>query len=801
MPEPLGVIKNVLELERSKNFTNSSVSGGMENFINYLNKPEVKAIIRPENITTLSLFFSSYAMLTLDQREYLVNELLTQLDSLPSSDLCLDAKILNKNTQSKESPHQSHTQTRQDPALYASIKSLHGIGERNSKILKKLGIAKIIDLLRYYPRRYQDFSHLKTIDRISYGEELSIIGTISRDVLTRDSRSKKLKIIETAINDGTGTLRLIWFNKPYLQNQLHKGMPVVVSGKIDTYRGRLIMNNPEWEPLDRRQLHTNRIVPIYPLTAGITQRQLRNLIGYNLNPWVGRIKEYLPEKILSAEKLISINQALKQIHFPDSINQLNQAKRRFAFEEIFFLQLGVFIQKLCWVEAEAKQFSLQNNDLKRLEQSLPYKLTDAQNRAVNEILEDLRSGKPMNRLLQGDVGSGKTVVARYAIEAVIKNGAQAAVMAQTSILAEQHFKTLSALMANASSLNNEEMALLTGDTSTKERKLILEKLASGIIKLIIGTHALLEDPVVFNDLQLAVIDEQHRFGVQQRNKLREKGVSPHLLVMTATPIPRSLAMTIYGDLDVSIIDEMPEGRKPIETRLIHPFDRQLAYDLIRDQIKRGFQAFIIYPMVEIENGSEDFTAAVNERERLAKEVFPDLNIALVHGKMRPSEKEGVMRDFRDGKYDILVATTVIEVGVDIPNVTVILIESANQFGLAQLHQMRGRVGRNSEYSYCLLVPNTEDAIENARLSAMIESNDGFELADIDLKLRGPGEFLGTRQSGYLALRFASLTDIQMIEQCRNYVKEIIDDDPFLKKEGNLLLAEELKLRWPEINLN
>lgn len=800
MPGPLDVLRNVLELEKRKDYNDTSVSGGLANFVSFLTRPEITSSFTQKNIDTLKALFLAYNGLDHGSRIEAVDQLLAWLED-PREEFALPNSWgkASPTKQSKSADQPSNS--KQDPALYASVQSIRGIGERNISLFRKMGIVRIIDLLRYYPRRYQDFSNLKTIDQVQYGDELSIIGSISQDVFVRDSKSGKLKIIETAISDGTGTLRLNWFNKPFLRNQLHKGMPVVVSGKVDTYLGRLVMTSPEWEPLESNQLHTNRIVPIYPLTTGISQRQLRNLIGRNLEAWVKRIKEYLSDDILKAEDLPVIQESLRQIHFPDAMEHLDRSRKRFAFEEIFFLQLGVLVQKRNWVELTARIFDLPDKVINEINNSLPYDLTRAQKRAIGEIFDDLSSGRPMNRLLQGDVGAGKTIIARYAMEAMIHNHAQSAVMAPTSILAEQHYKTLSSLMVGSGSIDQSEIALLIGDTPVKDREAILEGLSTGKIKVIIGTHALLEDPVVFHDLQLAVIDEQHRFGVQQRKTLREKGDSPHLLVMTATPIPRSLAMTVYGDLDVTVIDELPAGRKPVKTILLHPEEREKAYNMIRDQIQRGFQAFIIYPMVELEKGGEDFTAAVNEHKRLSKNVFPDLNVGLIHGQMRPSDKDAIMQQFRAGEFKILVSTTVIEVGVDIPNATLVVIEGANQFGLAQLHQIRGRVGRNSEESYCLLIPNEEDELENERLSAMVRTNDGFELADIDLKLRGPGEFLGTRQSGYLAMRFANLTDLPTIERCRKYVKQIFDQDPALQKPNNILLAEELKNRWPEIKLN
>ena len=688
----------------------------------------------------------------------------------------------------------------QDKALYADIQSIIGIGQKNSKLYNKLGIFTVYDLLRYYPRRYQDYSQLKPINKLNFGDELTVIGTITQELATRTSKNKRLKLTEAVISDGSGSVRIIWFNKPFLSKQLYRGVSIVVSGKVDVYLGRLVLNNPEWELLDQEQLHTNRIVPVYPLTAGISQKMLRKTINRNLSFWSKRVKEYLPENILTEEKLPNISEAITQIHFPENDANLSFAKKRLAFEEIFFLQLGVIIQKRDWIKSAAKKYSLSEKDKEKITLSLPYKLTNAQEKAISDITADLMLGNPMNRLLQGDVGSGKTIVARFAIEAVISNGAQAAVLAPTSILAEQHFRTLSALLIASGSAKADEVALLIGSTPLKERKVLFESLSSGKTKVIIGTHALLEDPVIFNNLQLAVIDEQHRFGVDQRNQLKQKGSSPHLLVMTATPIPRSLALTIYGDLDVSVIDEMPVGRLPVETHLLQPGERKKAYELIRSQIKNGFQAFIVYPLIEGED-EEDFTAAVNEYERLSTTIFPDLKIGLMHGKLKPAEKDKVMQAFRDQEYDILVSTTVIEVGVDIPNAVIVLIEGADHFGLAQLHQIRGRVGRNSDKSYCLLIPEDESGIENERLQAMVRSNNGFELADLDLKYRGPGEFLGTRQSGFVPLRFANITDLPMIERCRGQAQKIFQEDPDLDHPQYQLLYQELKLHWPQIKIN
>ncbi len=799
MPGEIDILRNVLELEKKKNFNNTAVTGGLKNFTSYLDKVSGKDHISSDMVKKMSEVFIQYSDLSHENRELAINDLLSLIAnfSKPDSDRPVFSSRLKETGMDIV---EQVTSISQDKALYADVKSIIGIGPNNSNLYNKLGIHTVYDLLRYYPRRYQDYSHLKPINKLNFRDELTVIGTIAQEITTRSSKNKRLKISETIISDGTGSVRIIWFNKPFLSKQLHNGLSIAVSGKIDMYLGRLVLNNPEWELLDQEQVNTNRIVPIYSLTAGISQKMLRKTINRNLTFWSKRVKEYLPDAIISEEKLPYISKAINQIHFPENEETLTCAKKRFAFEEIFFLQLGVIIQKKDWIKATAKKYALSDENKRKIILTLPYTLTNAQKKAISDITSDLMLGNPMNRLLQGDVGSGKTIVARFAIEAIISNSAQAAVLAPTSILAEQHFRTLSSLLTASGSANSDEVALLIGSTPQKERKILLDRLSSGKIKVVIGTHALLEDPVIFHNLQLAVIDEQHRFGVEQRNTLKQKGTSPHLLVMTATPIPRSLALTIYGDLDVSVIDEMPVGRQPVETHLLQPGERKKAYDLIRAQIKNGFQAFIVYPLIEGED-DEDYTAAVNEYERLSKKVFPDLKLGLMHGNLKPTEKDRIMQAFRDREYDILVSTTVIEVGVDIPNAVIVLIEGANHFGLAQLHQIRGRVGRNSDQSFCILIPEDESGIENERLQAMVRFNDGFELADLDLKYRGPGEFLGTRQSGFVTLRYANITDLPMIERCRKQAQKIIQNDPELKMPEYQLLYQELKLHWPQIKIN
>ncbi len=499
-----------------------------------------------------------------------------------------------------------------------------------------------------------------------------------------------------------------------------------------------------------------------------------------------------------------------QTHFPDSWDDLKIARQRLAFEEIFLLQLGVLSQKRAWQERSAQTFEVSPNWLQVQYDRLPYMLTGAQQRAIQDITRDLAVGKPMNRLLQGDVGSGKTVVAALAISIVTLHGAQAALMAPTSILAEQHYNNLLKVIAGidlethldptsedtlpAPAMRPEEIRLMIGATPEPEKQQIRADLANGNIKLVIGTHALIEEQVIFANLQLIIIDEQHRFGVEQRAALRSKGDNPHLLVMTATPIPRSLALTVYGDLDISVMDEMPPGRQAAATFVVLPRERERAYALISSQIEQGRQAFIIYPLIE-EGENNDVKAAVAEYTRLQSEYFPKLKLGLLHGRMRPEEKDAVMAGFRDGQYHILVSTSVVEVGVDVPNATVMVIEGANRFGLAQLHQLRGRVGRGAEKSYCLLIPDRPDAAENERLQVMTETNDGFVLAERDLEQRGAGQFLGTRQSGFSELKMANLTDVHLIEKARRSAQILFEQDSDLSRPENELLKAVFERAW------
>ncbi len=676
--------------------------------------------------------------------------------------------------------------------LDASVTVLSGVSSVRASRLKALGVRTIRDLIHHYPHRYEDFSRLVTINHLEYGELTSVLGTVW-SVSHRKTRAGR-DIFQAILSDHTGTLQVTWFNQPYLERRIKPGMQLLVSGKVDQYLGRLTMNAPQWEIVGRGDLKNARIQPVYPVCEGITQRWLRGLIERTLRAWAERIPDPLPEPLREAHGLLPLARALWGIHFPESQEHLRAARRRLAFEEMLYLQLGLLRQRLVWQSQVGRRISAEPERLSALMRALPYELTGAQQRSLREMLQDLESGTPMNRLLQGDVGAGKTVVAALLMTVVADAGFQAALMAPTEILAEQHYRSLSRLFASFPE-PRPATALLTGSVTGVEREAVYQGLADGSIQVVVGTQALIQEAVRFHNLALAVIDEQHRFGVAQRGLLRAKGQSPHVLVMTATPIPRSLALTVWGHMDVSVLDEMPPGRQPIRTRVLRPLERERAYAFIRNQIRAGRQAFIIYPLVE-ESEKIEARAATEEYERLQREVFPDLRLGLLHGRLRSEEKDMVMSRFVAGEIDILVATSVVEVGVDVPNATVLLIDGADRFGLAQLHQFRGRVGRGEHQSYCLLLAADnagEEALE--RLRAVEATNDGFELAEKDLQMRGPGEFLGTQQSGFPELPLADFTDLRLLHEVRNVASDLLAEDPELERPEYRGLRERVSAFW------
>ncbi len=681
--------------------------------------------------------------------------------------------------------------TEEPPGLKAPLTAIRGVGPKQAERLARLGLRTIRDVLYFFPRRYDDYSCLKPINRLEYGEEVTIIARVF-EAGTRESRGG-MPIFKAILTDGTGFIEATWFNQPFLSERIRPGEQIVLSGRVGEYMGHLCFTSPEWEPLQPELLHTGRLVPVYPLTEGISAKWLRQMVHRTVEYWAPRLPDHLPSSLREEYGLVDLSTALRQAHFPDDGKALERARYRLAFDELFIFQLGILRQRQFWRAVPGRQLPVDPAVLEALLQSLPFSLTGAQRRALEHIIADMASPHPMNRLLQGDVGSGKTVVAAVAMALAVAAGAQAALMAPTEILAEQHYRTLSALFARFPG-RPIQVRLLTGSVTGAEREAIYAGLADGSVDVAVGTHALIQEPVVFHNLALVVIDEQHRFGVRQRAALRQKGYNPHLLVMTATPIPRSLQLTIWGHLDVSVIDEMPPGRQPITTRVIMPRERERAYAFVRSQVARGHQAFIICPLVE-ESEKIEAKAAVEEYERLRREVFPDLRLGLLHGRMKGEEKDAVMSAFARGELDILVATSVVEVGIDVPNATVMLVEGAERFGLAQLHQFRGRVGRGEHPSYCLLVAESASPEAEERLRAVEATTDGFVLAQKDLELRGPGEFLGTRQSGLPDLKMASIADLRLLERVREAAARFLETDPQLGRPEHRLLARRVADLW------
>ncbi len=685
--------------------------------------------------------------------------------------------------------------------LYSPVTAVSGIGPAYAEKLERLGVKTIRDLLYLFPRRYDDFSNLKPINRLQFGDEVTIMGTVweASERRVRGGAS----IFQATLSDGSGTIQCTWFS-PYVANQIKRGAQIVVSGNVTEFNGRLTFSSPEYELLDTELLNTARIVPVYPLTEGISNRWLRKITRRVVDYWSPRVSDELPDSVRNSAELMNLSTALVQIHFPDSSSSLEAARKRLAFDELFLLQLGLLKQKQQWRADNGQALKTDRALLDQFVQSLPYPLTSAQQRVIDDILSDIGTTHPMSRLVQGDVGSGKTVVAASAMFLAAQSGAQAALMAPTEILAEQHFKNLSQLFAAINTQNSVQMLtvrLLTGSTPQSERETILDEIATGRANIIVGTHALIQETVNYHDLALAIVDEQHRFGVAQRAALRQKGykaekqpMSPHVLVMTATPIPRTLALTLYGDLDLSVIDHMPPGRQPIATRIVLPTERERAYAFIRAQIEQGRQVFIICPLVE-ESDKIEAKAAIEEHARLQKHVFPQFKLGLMHGRMRPDDKDAAMRAFVNNETPILVSTSVVEVGIDIPNATVIMIEGAERFGLAQLHQFRGRVGRGEYKSYCLLQTELSAADVTERLKAVEASNDGFVLAEKDLQLRGPGQFFGTRQSGLPDLHLSNIADARLIDLTRREAEKLLARDPELSAEEHQPLAQQLKSFW------
>jgi len=790
----------ILVAEREDGCRDRVVIGGLDKFLDLWLR-EAKSLGQQALITEITSHLQNYAQKPVAERITAVHQVLRALESAKQAPT--KERVHKPNRQ--QTTRRKNKQAKQTaPNPKSPVTSVKGVSSALARKLQRLGVHTVEDLIYLFPRRYDDFSNLKTINQLQYGEEITIIGVV-QEIKNQKTR-KGLDITKAIISDGTGTIEATWFNQPYLVRRLSPGRQIVLSGRVDQYLGRLTFQSPQWEPWTGELTHTGRLVPIYPLTEGLSARRLRTLVKSTIDYWASHLPESLPAALRQRYKLMNLTTAIRQIHFPDNWDSLEQARYRLCFEEFLIIQLGVLKQRLAWRQRPGRPMTVDQTLLSAFTNALPFTLTSAQQRVLREITDDLQRPQPMSRLLQGDVGSGKTVVALAAMLIAVANGMQAVMMAPTEVLAEQHYRTLTTMLREieerardhramlAELVSRVRIGLLIGSLSPGQKTELREQIAAGEIDIIIGTHALIQEGVTFKDLGLAIIDEQHRFGVAQRAALRQKGHNPHVLVMSATPIPRTLALTIYGDLDISIIDELPPHRQKIITKWLSPLERERAYAFLRGQIEKGRQAFIICPLIE-ESDKIASKAAVTEYTRLQNEVFPDLRLGLLHGRMKSDDKERVMAGFRNGEYDILVATPVVEVGIDIPNATVMLVEGADRFGLAQLHQFRGRVGRGEHQSYCLLLAESPSLEGQQRLRIIETTHDGFLLAEEDLKMRGPGEFFGTRQSGLPDLKVAKLGDIHVLEQARKAALELFQQDPEMSRPEHQQLARKVREFW------
>lgn len=687
-------------------------------------------------------------------------------------------------------------------SLETKIEDVPGIGDFYQKKLKKLGIKTVEDLISHFPHRYEDFSHIVSISQAKIFSNVCVEGKIKK-IENRKTPKKKMIITEAILEDKTGMIRVVWFNQPYITRVLKEGDFVSMVGRILAGSEGIYLSNPSFEkfsPLEKNIfLHTQRIVAVYPETEGLSSRWLRRIIYKVLKKLRGRIEEFIPQIILKKEKLLEREKAFWEIHFPKSFSLAEKAKKRFSFENLFLMEIAILRERIRINENKAFPIPVKLDLIKEFINKLPFQLTGAQKKCLWQILKDMEKERPMNRLLEGDVGSGKTIVATIAALNAIKSGYQVALMAPTEILAKQHFREISKFLSeyrvNIGILTGKEDKFISEKLPREpieiSRQKLLEKAEKGEIDFLIGTHTLIQDRVKFKRLALVILDEQHRFGVEQRanlvkpEKTKERKI-PHLLSMTATPIPRTLSLTIYGDLDISLLNELPKGRKKVITKLVSPQKREKAYEFIRKEVEKGRKVFVICPRIEPQKEDEksriatEMKAVKEEYKKLSKNIFPDLKVGMLHGKMTSKEKEKVMKDFKEGEIDILVSTSVVEVGIDVPDATVMMIEGAERFGLAQLHQFRGRVGRSNLQSYCFLFTESSSRKTKKRLEALVKSQNGFELAEKDLEIRGPGDLLGKRQWGIPSLSMESLRNLPLVEKTRNLAKEILSKDPYLK---------------------
>lgn len=815
MSDPAEQLRKILAFEQAKGFSNTSVIGGLDAYLQRLvRETGLPASHRVPTILN-SLPNGGYRALHPLQRRRVVEELLLAIENGLPTDVPA-AKILAFTTRQPPSLKETQTTTIAG-TLDSPVTVLRGVSKITAGKLARLGVRTVRDLLFHLPSRYDDFAAVQPIANLRPGENQTIVGEILSFGINVLGRRRE--VTEAIVADESASVRVVWWSGRWMARRLKEGLRVALTGKVGVFGGRLQLENPELESPDDKSLGTRRLVPVYTATEGLTQRYLRPLVRQALDGFAHRLEDPLPEALRMRLGLPPAGEALRQAHLPDSLATADAARQRFAFEELFIIELGV-VKRRREQQAAGGAHRLQMPEVvhESFVQSLPFVLTSDQHEAIEDVLADVAGDVPMSRLLEGDVGSGKTVVAAAALLAAVAGGYQGAIMAPTEILAEQHLRTFCRLLEpetdRKEALFQESgagytvlrppyleqpvrVALLRGGLRAAEKTATQDAIARGEVDIAIGTHALIQRDVPFQNLALAVVDEQHRFGVVQRAALREKGANPHILVMTATPIPRTLALTVYGDLDISLLREMPPGRPPVKTHRVTPRQRVQAYDFVRKKVAESRQAYVICPLVE-ESEVIEAKAAVQEYERLVRDVFPDLRLGLLHGRMTPVEKDAVMRAFRDAELDVLVSTAVVEVGIDVPNATVMLVEGADRFGLTQLHQFRGRVRRSEMQAYCFLLSENPSPEALERLQIMVDVDDGFKLADEDLRLRGAGEYFGTRQSGMPDLRFATLTDVNLIEQARTEASRLLDEDAELERGEYAALRAQVHKLWSRV---
>ena len=822
--QPLNSFRKILQLEHKRGFDNRAVTqGGLDEFLARW-KPQLRT--RLSNTPDAeNLLDRPYSRMTPNQRARWVETYLALLDSSPlhpspSTGEGLDGGAPLPHQPRPPSPPVNRPFVPKIPlpesppppdteALHNPVTNLKGVDTKTAEKLARLDVNTVCDLLYHFPRYHKDYSQRTKISHLQPGKDATVFATVSqasRAMLGHKGRAATRALV----SDRTGDLSVVWFNQPYLARQFRPGRKIALSGRVSTFGGSPVMENPEYDLVYEGSplINTVRPLPVHPLTRDLYPRSFRRVIWDALWRWSPSVQEFLPQDTLTRLRPMPLPEAVVRAHFPESDEVYEEARRRLAFDELLLLQISVLQRRRQWKDA-ARGTSIDEADaaVRTFLDSLPFTLTGAQLRCLDEILADMAEGVPsMNRLLQGEVGSGKTVVAVAALLAVAAMGLQGTIMVPTEVLAEQHFNTACQLLGRLHNPIQEEnlvsasldansppisIGLVTGSTRKRLRDNLQARAADGDLDIIIGTHTLIQQTMQIPNLALSVVDEQHRFGVMQRAALRGKSdTTPHVLIMSATPIPRTLALTLYGDLDISTIDEMPPGRTPIVTRHVEPHNRSAAYDHLRSQVRKGRQAFIIFPLIE-ESELTEAKAAAQEYERLDQHIFPDLRVGLLHGRLPSRQKDAVMTAFHNRDLDILVSTPVVEVGIDVPNASVMMVESADRFGLAQLHQFRGRVGRGPHKSYCLLLAEDPSDYAARRLEAIEKHNDGFKLAEIDLQLRGPGDLFGTRQSGLPTLKMARLADRDVLLNARNEAARILHRDPNLTHPDHQLLVQEL----------